>query len=132
MENTNTTKRLEAAELDVKISNGTAALTFKDLFTIEQHNKFRNEYMRKFDEAWKAEISCANIATIRGVTTSSVVSYINHDLENRTAHIAESIEAIGAGKPKLSERDKLRKLGYSDTLIDVMLKAKELSLANKD
>lgn len=126
MENTNTTKteRLEAAEIDVKISNGTAALTFKDLFTIEQHNKFRNEYMRKFDEAWKGAITCSNIATIRGVSTSSVVSYLNHDLE-RCNHIAEAIEAIGSGKPKMSLADKLKKMGVSKAQLMAMLESME-------
>lgn len=126
--NTNTTvktARLEASELDIKISNATPALSFKDLFTIEQHNAMRNAYMKHFDEAWKGAVTCSNIATIRGVTTSAVVSFINHDLEHRTAHIAETIENIGSGKPKMSLADKLKKMGVSKAQLQAMLEQME-------
>lgn len=115
------TERLDSEGVDLKIIANSPSTKWSDLFSSEQHDAFRRAYCRRFDEAWKGSVTCNNISIIRGVTTTSVVTYFNKDIDNRTHHIAETIEAIGSGKPKMSLTEKLKKAGLTRHDVEVML-----------
>lgn len=99
----NTNFRFSAETLDNKFKEK----TFKDIFTAEEHDKMRAEYCKKFDELWNKGVNVASIATIKGVSTSAVISYVSNDVKRiRLENLHETINAIGAGKPKMSEEEK--------------------------
>ena len=96
----------------------------KDIFTPQERETLRAEYRKRFDENWDKVITTSYLSTIRGVSTTGVVSYFAKD-DKRVDDLASSIKAIGNGKPKMSEAEKaiaqLKKLGLSLDTIKTML-----------
>lgn len=95
--------RLSSETLDQKLQTFGSA---SKLLTDEDRVAFIKQAEERINSAWNAPLSCSVIATLRGVSTTSVVTYFNNDLV-RTDDPATAIRLIGSGKPRKSNTDKL-------------------------
>lgn len=102
--------RKDSTAIDADIKAMHNVETIASLFSEEEVSAIREAYIKKFDEAINGEVNCANIATIRNVTTTSVVTFFNNNYDERVVNIKETIKAIGAGKPKKSQSEKIKEL----------------------
>ena len=123
-ENANVENKLNVETLDKKFL--ALGKSCKDIFTPQERETLRAEYCKRFDENWDKVITTGYLSTIRGVSTTGVVSYFAKD-DKRVDDLASSIKAIGNGKPKMSEAEKaiaqLKKLGLSlETITAMMIK----------
>lgn len=116
--------RLDSEAIDKLIASNVGDKSFKDICSLEIREEKFKAYVKRFNDAWNGKVDCANIAIINGVSTTSVVSYINNDIVTRTENLVETIKGIGNGKPKASIEDKLRKLGLSEAQIAAIKTAK--------
>lgn len=102
--------RKDSTAIDADIKAMHNVETIASLLSEEEVSAIREAYIKKFDEAINGEVNCANIATIRNVTTTSVVTFFNNNYDERVVNIKETIKAIGAGKPKKSQSEKIKEL----------------------